>query len=112
MISGQGAYLFHLLAWSLPVLAAQVGFLAWRGRGELGKLGSQLRAALPPVAVVTLYLVLADHWAIGDGIWHFDARQILGVHLGRVPLEEALFFLITNLLVAFGLLLLWRPPEP
>ena len=47
-----------------------------------------------------------DHDAIAAGIWHFGAGKILGVRIGDVPVEEVLFFLTTNTLVAGGTILL------
>ncbi len=47
----------------------------------------------------------ADHLAISAGVWRFGEGKHLGVYLASVPLEEILFFLITNLLVAVGLAL-------
>ena len=48
-----------------------------------------------------------DHLAIRAGVWEFGAGKHLGIYLGAVPLEEALFFLVTNLLVVLGLALFW-----
>ncbi len=101
-------YLWHLLGWALPVLLIQLGLLAFVHRGQLRRV---LRAVLPPVFAVTAWLVAADHLAIRAGIWRFDRKQLLGIHLGAVPLEEALFFLLTNLLVGLGLVLFWRAPR-
>jgi lycopene cyclase domain-containing protein len=102
MIPKRFAYLTHLLAWSLPVLSAQVALLVWRHRGHVRPL---LVAISPPVLWVTLWLSAADHWAIGQGLWHFGENQHLGWRVGAVPLEEVLFFLVTNALVAMGLTL-------
>jgi lycopene cyclase domain-containing protein len=104
---GHAAYLWHLLVWTLPVLCGQLALLWLSGRDQFGR---TLRKILPPALWMTAYLTAADHMAIGAGIWHFDPEQILGVYFGAVPLEEALFFLITNLLVAFGFTLIWRSP--
>jgi lycopene cyclase domain-containing protein len=65
-----------------------------------------LRAVALPVGVATAWLVLADHLAISAGIWRFDERALAGPRLGAVPIEEALFFLATNALVALGTVLL------
>ncbi|HXX30444.1 MAG TPA: lycopene cyclase domain-containing protein [Myxococcaceae bacterium] len=102
MSAGRTSYLVHLLGWGLPLLAVQLGFLAraWRGR-----LREPLGAVLPPVLVVTAWLVLGDHLAISAGVWEFGTGKLLGVTLGAVPLEEVLFFLLTNLLVGLGLVL-------
>jgi len=102
-LPGKTAYLVHLLAWSLPVLAAQLGGISLLYAGRLRAL---LRAVLPPALLVTAWLVAADHLAISSGLWRFGEGKHLGVYFLSVPLEEVLFFLITNLLVAFGLALI------
>jgi lycopene cyclase domain-containing protein len=99
MTTGRFAYLAHLL-YGLPVLLVQLLLLkrAWGPR-----LRAILAAVVPPALLVTLWLVLADEVAILSGLWAFGPGKHLGLYLGHVPLEEALFFLITSLLVAFGL---------
>jgi lycopene cyclase domain-containing protein len=49
-----------------------------------------------------VWLVLADEFAISGGVWAFGEKKHLGLFFGHVPVEEALFFLLTNLLVACG----------
>jgi lycopene cyclase domain-containing protein len=101
-MTGRWAYLVHLLVWTLPLVAGQLALLRWRyGRAT----PRVLRAVLPPALAVTAWLIAADHLAIAAGIWRFGPGLHLGVYLGTVPLEEALFFLLTNLLVALGLAL-------
>ena len=48
---------------------------------------------------------LADRVAIGQGIWDITDATRTGVDLFGLPVEEAVFFLLTNLLVAKGLVL-------
>lgn len=62
-------------------------------------------ARVDGTAAARVWLVAADHLAIDAGIWRFGAGLHLGVHIGAVPIEEVLFFLVTNLLVALGLAL-------
>lgn len=97
------SYLWHLGVWAVPVLALQLAVLAWTADRPAGAL---LRAAVVPIVVVTAWLVAADHVAIGAGIWHFGEGKILGLRIGDVPVEEILFFLTTNTLVAGGTILL------
>ena len=103
-MNGPAAYLVHLLAWSLPVLALQLAVLRWRYRERTGAV---LRAVLPPALALTAWLVACDQLAIRAGVWRFGEGKHLGIYLGAVPIEEALFFLLTNLLVVFGLALFW-----
>ena len=105
MSEGRTAYLGHLLGFGLPVLLGQLVLLA-RVFGP--RLGALLRAVLPPALVVTVWLVVGDELAIKAGVWAFGPGKHLGLYLGHVPVEEALFFLLTNLLVAFGLPLFSR----
>ncbi len=100
-----GTYLGLILAWAGPVLAAQWLFMGpsiWRLR----------RAVAPGIALPTLYLWVADRHAIADGIWYISERYTLGwVPLG-LPVEEATFFLVTNILVVFGTVLFLAPGLP
>jgi len=107
-MNGPTAYLFHLLVWALPVLGIQLAVIGWRYRENTG---SVLRAVVPPALVVTAWLVAGDHLAISAGVWQFGEGKNLGLTLGAVPIEEALFFLLTNLLVVFGLALFWPRPR-
>lgn len=98
-MEGRTAYLWHLLGWACRCWRGQLCGLAFVYRGRLA-------AVLPPALAVTAWLTAADHLAISAGVWCFGEGKNLGIRLGAVPLEEAIFFLITNLLVAFGLALL------
>ncbi|MFQ3582993.1 MAG: lycopene cyclase domain-containing protein [Chloracidobacterium sp.] len=91
-------YLFHLLGWMLPIVILQ-WVIGWR------ILTRNARAVFVPVIAVGLYFIVADSLAIAEGIWLFDANQILGIHLGIVPLEEVIFFFLTSLLVSQSLVL-------
>ena len=56
------------------------------------------RRVLYTVSPVALLFLLWDVYAIHQGHWHFDAKQIIGVYLpGRLPLEEFLFCVIIPL---------------
>jgi len=60
-------------------------------------------ALLPP----WLYLSAADYLAIRSGIWAIDPAQTMGILLGGVlPIEEVIFFLLTNVLIVFGMVLM------
>jgi lycopene cyclase domain-containing protein len=61
------------------------------------------RLVLPGFIVPTLYLSLADTFAIRAGTWTIDPVQTTGLHFtGGLPVEEFVFFLVTNLLISFG----------
>jgi len=49
-----------------------------------------LLTLLPVLVVFTIWDVLA----IRAGHWAYDPRQTSGLHVGNVPIEELLFFLV------------------
>ena len=73
-------------------------------------IGFLLLAFAEPIAALLppwLYLSAADFLAIGAGTWTIDPAQTTGVLLGGVlPIEEVIFFLLTNVLIVFGMVLL------
>jgi hypothetical protein len=56
--------------------------------------------------VPTLYLWVVDYLAIQSGTWTIDPVQTTGVMLGILPIEEMLFFFMTNMLIGFGITLM------
>lgn len=94
-----GTYLCLTLVWALPPIALQLGF-----GGDI--LWSYRRLIAGSVLPVVLYLSLADALAIRAGVWTIDPAQTFQVYLGGVlPIEEFIFFLITNTLLVFGMTL-------
>lgn len=48
--------------------------------------------------ILVVYLIW-DFWAVSKGSWFFDPNQILGIMiLGKLPIEEVLFFIIVPLM--------------
>jgi lycopene cyclase domain-containing protein len=48
--------------------------------------------------ILVIYLIW-DFWAVSKGSWFFDPNQILGVMLlGKLPIEEVLFFIIVPMM--------------
>jgi lycopene cyclase domain-containing protein len=48
--------------------------------------------------ILVTYLIW-DFWAVSKGSWYFDSNQILGIMLlGKLPIEEVLFFIIVPLM--------------
>ncbi len=95
---GHATYLILELAWALPVIVLQlaVGFPElWRAR----------RTWALAVLLPTIYLCLADRLAMANGIWTIHADRSTGISLAGLPLEEAVFFLLTNLMVVQALIL-------
>ena len=103
---GHALYYGLIAAWAFPVLAGMWwlgGHLVWARR----------RLLAWAVVPMTLYLWFADWFAITQaGIWEITDATRSGLELFGLPVEEALFFLVTNLLVAFGLVMLERPRVP
>lgn len=98
----RGVYFGLIAAWAAPVLALQWGF-----GGDL--LLRRPRTLLLAFGVPTLYLWLADRLALGAGIWWISPELSSGLAPFGLPVEEALFFLLTNLLVVFGVTLALEP---
>ncbi|SDY00996.1 lycopene cyclase domain-containing protein [Halobellus clavatus] len=94
-------YLGATLAWAAPVIALQwaVGAPQLWARRRLVTVGT---------LVPTLYLCTVDRVAIELGIWVLSEQYTTGLYLLGLPVEEATFFLVTNLFVVQGLVL-YRP---
>ncbi|MFB6084936.1 MAG: lycopene cyclase domain-containing protein [Halorientalis sp.] len=100
LLSKSTYYLGTLLLWASPVLAIQWAFgwpVLWERRRTLA-LG---------VGVPTTYLAVIDRVAIALGVWTFDETYLTGIEILGLPVEELLFFGLTNLFLVQGLLLLW-----
>lgn len=95
-------YLGLITAWAFPVLAGQ-----WAFGGDL--ILGRARLFWGAVLLPTVYLWFTDAFAIHQGIWHIAERYTVGLYAGPLPFEEALFFLVTNLLVVTGLMLFLHP---
>ena len=98
---GRWLYAGLILAWGAPPLA-----LHWFYGGDT--LWTLRRTAIPAFLLSTGYLWVADRIAIGAGIWSISTRYSTGWTLLGLPLEEALFFVVTDLLVIQALLLFFR----
>ncbi|PVH68704.1 hypothetical protein DL98DRAFT_662056 [Cadophora sp. DSE1049] len=94
----EGTYLGLILVWAGPF-----ALLLW-------SLSSQFLLNLPrsstiaPIAIPTLYLWVVDTLALKRGTWTIESGTKFGVHLWEgLEIEEAVFFLATNILIVFGL---------
>lgn len=96
-----GTYLALELGWALPPIMLQLAFgadILWRYR----------RIVFFSLVPLTLYLSTADALAINFGTWTISPTQSLDILIGGIlPIEELIFFLLTNTLITFGLVLLW-----
>lgn len=99
---GTWTYLIFELAWACPVLILQWA-VGWR------TLRSRRRPLFWTVLIATVYLSSTDGIAIANGIWTLHRNRIVGMYVANVPIEEIIFFLLTNLLVVQSVLLVYRP---
>jgi lycopene cyclase domain-containing protein len=101
LISGwkPGNYLSLELAWALLPIMIQLAVgadILWYHRRLVGAV----------IFTATLYLCLTDSLAIQSGTWTINPELTLGILIGGVlPIEEAMFFLLTNTLLTFGVVL-------
>lgn len=100
--TGHLLYLALLFGWALPVIG-----LHWLvGAPELK---AHRWVLLLGVLVPTAYLVLADTVAIGSGVWEISRTYTIGVRVGGLVLEEVIFFVLTNVMVAQSIILFLSP---
>lgn len=97
-----GVYLALILGWAVPPILLQAIFGADILRG-------QWRVLLTGIGAPTLYLWLIDSLAITSGTWTINPRYTTGIKLGTLPVEEMLFFLVTNVLITCGITLMCHP---
>ena len=92
-------YLALILIWALVPLLLQVAYgadILWR----------RWRIVLLSLLPATIYLAAADIVAISSGIWTISSSFSLPILLaGILPLEELLFFFVTNCLIVFTVVL-------
>lgn len=113
---GKGTYLALILLWCLPFL-----LLLWT-LAYTHIVALPWTATVLPVAAPTLFLWLVDTFALRRGTWVIEHGTKLGVHLWPhleiesvlffalaalaynefVTDREAIFFLVTNLMIVFG----------
>jgi lycopene cyclase domain-containing protein len=93
-------YLSIILFWALPPIIIQLLFgadILWHYR----------RLVFWAIAVPATYLSLVDMAALTETTWSISTNQTTGIlFFGILPLEEVIFFFVTNILIAFGLTLL------
>lgn len=92
-------YLTLILSWGLIPVLIQTSFGA-------DILLANWRPLALSTLVPTVYLWLLDAAALSWGTWTINPAQTTGVKLGIIPLEEMLFFFITNLIIGSGMILM------
>jgi len=94
-------YLGAILAWAGPILAIQWAF-GWP------HLIRARRAVAFGIGVPTVYLWIIDRYAIANGLWRISETYTVGIAPFGLPIEEAVFFLVTSVFIVQGLVLyLW-----
>lgn len=93
-----GTYLGLELVWALPPVIIQMAFGA-------DILWSYRRIIAWGIGLPTLYLSLTDTVALTGGTWVIDPAQSTGLFIGSLPIEELVFFFLTNTLVVLGTVL-------
>ena len=93
-------YLSITLFWALPPIIIQLIFgadILWHYR----------KPVFWAIIVPTTYLSLMDIVALKETTWSISPAQTTGLlFFGILPLEEVVFFFITNVLIVFGMTLL------
>lgn len=93
-------YLSITLFWALPAIFPQLLYgadILWHHR----------KFVLLGILIPGTYLSLMDIVALTDTTWSIAKDQTTGIlFFGILPLEEVVFFFITNILITFGMTLL------
>lgn len=93
-------YLSIILFWALPAILPQLLFgadILWQYR----------KLVFWGIFIPGLYLSLMDIFALTDTTWSISPSQTTGIlFFGILPLEEVVFFFITNVLIINGMTLL------
>jgi lycopene cyclase domain-containing protein len=101
---GKLTYLFLIMIWAGPVIVLQ-----WLVGVDI--LLKRWKVLLPGIFIPTLYLTVMDAVALSGGTWTINPEQSLGwfIPFIHVPIEEAIFFWLTNILIVQSIILLWMP---
>ncbi|BFZ53172.1 GPI mannosyltransferase 1 [Savitreella phatthalungensis] len=92
-------YLGAIISWVSPVMF----FLFFISAIQTAFLSGRMPTVVVSIVVPTLYLCWVDSIAIVAGTWHITEATSLEIFLTRgLPLEEAVFFLVTNIMVVLG----------
>jgi putative membrane protein len=93
-------YLSITLFWALPAILPQLLFgadILWHHR----------KLVFWAIMVPGVYLSLMDIVALTETTWSISKEQTTGVlFFGILPVEEVVFFFVTNVLITFGMTLL------
>ncbi|PYH70974.1 Lycopene beta-cyclase [Aspergillus vadensis CBS 113365] len=94
---GRYTYLGFILAWACPVLSLQ-----WLLAGDF-IVQLPVQTLVISVTLPTLFLWAVDIFALQQGSWVIQVGTKLDWQIwGKLDIEEALFFLLTNMMIVFG----------
>jgi lycopene beta-cyclase len=97
-------YLGLIVGWASPVFLIQWAFggdIFWQNK----------KSYLISIFAPSIYLWIADAIAIKLEIWTISQQYTTGIFLYNLPIEEAIFFVATNMMVVQGLQLFWYYSE-
>lgn len=97
-ISSSMVYLAGIILWCIPIVMIQWGI---GGSYLMKEKRSIVLAVLPP----TIYYSAIDYIAIYLNLWTISDNYSLGINIGVIPIEEIIFFFMTNTMIIFGLVL-------
>jgi len=99
-------YLSITLFWALPAIFPQLLYgadILWHYR----------KLVALSIFIPGIYLSLTDIIALKSTTWSISPEQTTGIlFFGILPLEEIVFFFVTNILITFGLTLLLAKATP
>ena len=78
--------------------------LQWAAAGR--ELWRWRRLLAVSVGLATAYLGACDAFALGHGIWRVDPQRVVGLYAGPLPLEELVFYFVTNIMAAQGFVII------
>ena len=89
-------YIGYLITWASIPLAIQL-FVGSKA------IYFSFKNWILPLLLFTLYLSIIDSIAISNNIWTINDTTSCGIKIFRLPVEEIIFFLLTNLLIFQGM---------
>ena len=94
-------YAFVLIFISICAIGVNFGFKL--------QFSKKLRLFLLTDSLILVIYLIWDFWAVSKESWFFDSDQILGIMLlGKLPIEEVLFFIIVPLMTVLTYLALTK----
>ena len=89
-------YLSAIILWATPVICLQTWW-------DFNTIAFYKIPLLKCILTSTIYLTIADKWALERGIWKID-KSLFDIYPG-MPFEECFFFFVTSIMCSFGFLL-------